>query len=172
MRWTINTKLPTVGAAAFLLSVALCVVAQSGGGFEITEAVIAPGGGSTSNGDTNVASTIGQSAAAGAIGAGTFGLTSGFWNYVPLAPTAAQVSISGRVVDPAGAGVANAILYMHTQNGALAISRSSPLGYYQFEGVEAGQTVLISVQARSYSYAPRTVVVADEITGLDFIPKP
>jgi hypothetical protein len=168
----IRTIFRTIAATSVLMAAVLSVGSQSGGGFEITEAVVAGGGGSSSNGNTTAASTTGQSLAAGAIGSGNFGITSGFWNYISLAPTAASVSISGRVVDTAGGGVANAILYMQTKEGSVFISRSSPLGYYQFESVEAGQTVLISVQARRYTYAPRTVLVADEITDLDFLPEP
>lgn len=155
-----------------IFAATLPAVAQSGGGFEITEAVVAGSGGSSANGDVQLDATAGQPVASGAIGSGTFGLTSGFWNYIPLAPTAAHVSISGRVVDPSGTGVANAILYMHTQEGDLRITRSSSFGYFQFEGVEAGQVVLVTVQARHYAYSPRTVIVTDDVTDIEFVPEP
>lgn len=146
--------------------------AQSGGGFEITEAVVSGGGGSAAAGDTQLDATAGQAIATGPIGAGIFGLTSGFWNFIPLGPTAAHVSISGRVVDPSGTGVASAVLYMHTQEGDLRITRSSSFGYFQFNDVAAGQAVLITVQARRYTYAPRTVIVADDVIDIEFVPEP
>ena len=147
-------------------------IAQSGGGFEITEAVVAGGGGSSANGDIQIDATAGQAIATGPIGAGIFGLTSGFWNFIPLGPTAAHVSISGRVVDPSGTGVSSAVLYMHTQEGDLRVTRTSSFGYFQFNDVAAGQAVLISVQARRYTYAPRTVIVADDVTDIEFVPEP
>lgn len=162
----------TFAVLATILAAAFTLVAQSGGGFEITEAVVAGGGGSSSDGNTQLDVTAGQPIATGAIGAGTFGLTSGFWNYIPLAPTAAHVSISGRVADPAGTGVANAVLYMHTQDGDLRVTRSSSFGYFQFEDVAVGQAVLITVQARRYTYAPRTVMVSDDVTDIEFVPEP
>lgn len=155
-----------------ILAATFPAVAQSGGGFEITEAVVAGGGGSSTDGDTQLDATAGQAIATGPIGAGTFGLTSGFWNFTPLAPTAAHVSISGRVADPSGTGVANAVLYMHTQEGDLRVTRSSSFGYFQFADVAAGQVVLITVQARRYTYAPRTVMVADDVTDIEFVPEP
>ena len=146
-------------------------IAQSGGGFEITEAVVAGGGGSSANGDIQLDATVGQAIATGPIGSGIFGLTSGFWNFIPLGPTAAHVSISGRVVDPSGTGVPSAVLYMHTQEGDLRVTRSSSFGYFQFNDVAAGQAVLISVQARRYTYAPRTLIVADDVTDIEFVPE-
>ena len=171
MKKIVEQALRLTVAALLLFPANSLVVAQSGGGFQITEAVIAPGGGQSSAGGVTVDGTVGQTVAAGPIGAGPFGVTSGFWNFVPLIPTAAQVSIAGRVVDPSGDGVPNAILYMHLQDGQLRMSRSSPFGYFEFEGVEVGQTVLVSVRARLYTYTPRVVTVAEEIADLNFVPE-
>ena len=157
--------------ACLFVMIAPQALAQSGGGFEITEAVISAGGASASAGIFDADLTIGQPVEPGAIGFGQFGLTSGFWNYVSLAPTAASISISGRVLDDAGGPVANAILYLQTQEGELMVARSSSFGFYRFNNISAGQTVLISVQSRRFTYAPRTVIAADEISGFDFIPE-
>ena len=172
MKKIIEQALRLTIAALFLFPASTPFVAQSGGVFEVTEAVIATGGGQSANGGVNVDGTVGQTVASGPIGGGPFGVTSGFWNFVPLIPTVAQVSIAGRVVDPSGDGVPNAILYMHLQDGQLRMSRSSSFGYFQFEDVEVGQTVLVTVRARLYTYTPRVVTVAEEIADLNFAPEP
>lgn len=144
--------------------------AQSGNGFEITEAVVAGGGTSSTGGIFEVDSTLGQPVLGGAAGFGSFALTSGFWNYNTLAPTAAPVSISGRVMTPTGAGLFNAILYLQTRDGEIFVTRSGSFGYYMFDGIEAGQTVFISVESKRYTYTPRTIQLADVVTDLDFTP--
>ena len=159
----------TVVTALAVLSLTSGAAMQSGGGFEITEAVVAAGGGSASAGNVEVDSTLGQPAADGAMGGGIFGLTSGFWSYTALAPTAAQASISGRVVDRNGAPVNNAVLYLQTQDGLFFISRSSPFGYYMFEEITIGQSVFITVQHKRFTFEPRSVMVADNVTEFDFV---
>jgi hypothetical protein len=155
---------------AIVLVATVTSPAQSGNGFEITEAVVATGGTSSSGGIFEVDSTLGQSVLGGASGSGNFALTSGFWKYTPLAPTAALVSISGRITTPTGAGLFNAILYLQTQNGEILVTRSGSFGYYMFDGIEVGQTVFISVESKRYSYAPRTIQLADVVTDLNFTP--
>jgi hypothetical protein len=137
---------------------------------EITEAAIAAGGSSMTTGNAELVGTLGQPVAGPAIGASNVSITSGLWNFTSLAPTAAPVSISGRVLTPIGDGLTNAIIYLLQQDGTILVARSSSLGYYRFDGIEAGQSVIVSVQSKRYSYSPRFVLVADEITGVDFIP--
>jgi hypothetical protein len=148
------------------------VHAQTGGGFEITEAVVTAGGEKSSAGIFEVDATVGQPASGGPIGAGEFGITSGFWNFTSLAPTAAGVAISGRVLNPTGSGVLNAIVLLHTQDGELRTARSSSLGYYRFDDIQVGQSVFISVESKLFVYQPRAFFVVDELAGLDFIPEP
>lgn len=161
-----------IAKTVVVLTFAVSAAAQSGGDFVITRSVIAPGGTQSSAGDLTLDATIGQPDAGSVIGFGGFAITSGFWNYTPLAPTAASVPISGRVLSPEGLGVPNAVLYLQTQEGSLLTTRSSSLGYYRFDAVIAGQSVLISVQSKRYSYASQVLMVSDEVTGLDFVPEP
>jgi hypothetical protein len=160
----------------FFFSLIVCAApapsaAQSGNGFEITESVVATGGTSSAGGIFEVDSTLGQPVLGEPSGSGNISLTSGFWNFIPLAPTAAPVSISGRVMTPTGAGLFNAVLYLQTQDGEILATRSGSFGYYMFDGIEAGQTVFISVESKRYTYAPRTIHLADVVTDLDFTPE-
>ena len=152
-----------------ILSLTYTAFTQSGGGFEITEAVIAAGGGSSSAVDVGLDATLGQPIAGGPVGSGDFSITSGFWNYSALAPTAAMASISGRVLTAGGTGVNNALVYVQTQNGEILVARSSSFGYYLFEGIEIGQTVFMTVEHKRFTFEPRTVTVTDNVTDLNFI---
>ncbi len=155
--------------------IACCAIvtnAQSSGGiFQVTDSVIATGGGPASSGAFDLEGTAGQSLAGDGIGAGDFSVTSGFWNFTPMAPTAAFVSISGRVFSPTGP-IRNAVVYLQTQDGNYLMARTSTFGHYRFQGIAAGQTVFITVLSKEYRFNPRVVMVFDEIVGLDIFPEP
>jgi len=91
-----------------------------------------------------------------------------------LAPTAAGVSISGRVLDATGRGIALARLTLTDSSGDTRTALSNPFGYYSFEDVEVGQHYVLSIGHKRYVFDPsvRVINVVDEILGLDFIASP
>ena len=101
-------------------------------------------------------------------GTGTFAS-----NPVPLfsVATAADVSISGRVFNAAGSGLGNARVTLVAEDGATRTVSTNPFGYYGFADVSAGQTVLLSVSSKRYSFAPRTIAAVGETTDFDFVPE-
>ena len=147
----------------------LCAAISVAGQYELKKSVVAIGGGSVSGGSYSGTTTVGQPVAGGFI---TFGLSAhytGFWS-PEFAPTAAGASISGRVLAPSGAGLTNATIYLTGQTGESLITRTSSFGYYQFDDVEVGQTVIISVSSKRYTYASRTLSLQDNMTDVDFLP--
>jgi hypothetical protein len=90
----------------------------------------------------------------------------------PLAPTAANVGVSGRVYNSTGRGVAGAIVRMTDQGGNVVYAMTNPFGYYHFEGVASGQDYVVTVTSKQYTFTPRLVSVSDSITDLDFIAEP
>ena len=89
-------------------------------------------------------------------------------NFTILAPTAASVSIGGRVFTDNGRGLSNAVVYITDGNGDTRTTRTSSFGYYRFEEIEAGQTVTIQVSARRYTFAPQVVNVTEATNSLNF----
>ena len=90
-------------------------------------------------------------------------------NVFLLTVSAANVSISGRVLTSSGAGVRNAIVQLTGTDGVTRRARTSSFGYYRFDDVEAGETYVIGVASKRYTFAPRAITVADELTDVDFI---
>jgi len=86
-----------------------------------------------------------------------------------LAPSAASVSVSGRVLTSDGRGIRNAIVVLTNSQGTSQSARTSSFGYYRFDGVQAGETYVMSVASKQYQFTPRVVSVADELTGVDFV---
>ncbi|MBP6004816.1 MAG: carboxypeptidase regulatory-like domain-containing protein [Pyrinomonadaceae bacterium] len=89
-----------------------------------------------------------------------------------LGPTASSVSISGRVTTAAGSGVANAIVTMADADGQTRNAITGAFGYYQFDDVPSGETVVVSVRSKRYTFAPQIVNVNDQLTDLDFTAQP
>ena len=87
---------------------------------------------------------------------------------MPLRPTAAGVSISGRVL-VGQRGLINATVYLTDQNGATRAARTSFFGYFHFEDVEAGQTYIISVISRRHQFRSQVVSTAGNLSDLNFI---
>lgn len=87
-------------------------------------------------------------------------------------PSAANVSISGRVLTADGNGVSNAQVTMTAPNGTVRTARTATFGYYRFEDVPVGETYIFAVHSRRFQFTPRVVSVEDELTDLNFIAEP
>lgn len=87
-----------------------------------------------------------------------------------LAPSAANVSISGRVLTTNGSGLRNAIVSLTDEQGITRSTRTGTFGYYRFDEVQVGQTVVIHVQSKRFQFEPRVLTVSEVLTDLDFTP--
>jgi hypothetical protein len=96
----------------------------------------------------------------------TFSVKGGFWSAPALAPTAAAVSISGRVVTPQELGLTNAIITLTDRQGNSRIVRTRKLGSFRFVDLMAGETYILAVTSRRYSYAPQVITVSEDNTEL------
>jgi hypothetical protein len=101
-------------------------------------------------------------------GAGTFAS-----NNAPIfnPPTAAGVTINGRVYSPFGRPVSGAVVRLTNQNGEITTASTNSLGYFRFTDIVAGQTVTISVTAKVGTYAPQVINLTDNIDELNFYPE-
>jgi hypothetical protein len=85
-----------------------------------------------------------------------------------FAPTAASVSVSGKVLTPDGGGLINAMIMVTDAAGNTRIARTSSFGYYRFNDVAAGQTYIFTVVSKRYQFAPQVVNVMEDLTELNF----
>ncbi|MBC7901072.1 MAG: carboxypeptidase regulatory-like domain-containing protein [Saprospiraceae bacterium] len=142
----------------------------TGGGFTLEQSVIASGGGAASGGNFQITGTAGQSIAGTHSAGPANGLHGGFWNGPPPSPTAAVVSVSGRVTTANGRGIKNARLTLFDSSGLSHSVLSGSFGYYSFAGIDAGQTVIVNVVTKRYEFLEpsRIVNLTASIGGLDF----
>lgn len=87
-----------------------------------------------------------------------------------LAPTAASVTVSGRVSAENGRGIPRSgVKVIGGEDGVRTVMTNS-FGYFRFDNVEVGQTYIFEVSAKGYLFAPQVVTVQDNISGLNFSP--
>lgn len=165
----LRAKIKVLGLPfAFLLLTSLCAVAQSGGQFAIQKTVVAGGGEVMSGGQFGVTATAGQAAAGIDSSTPPFGARSGFWQN-NLVPTAAHVPVSGRVLTGNGSGLRNATVRLTNSSGVTVAVRTSSFGYYRFNDVAVGETYVVNVNSKRFTFASRIVTVIDELTDIDFV---
>lgn len=139
----------------FCLLLSPIVPAQSGGAFEITQSVIANGGGNSIGGSFDVTGTSGQSFAGTNSTGGGFGVRGGFWQG-SFAPTAAMAAVSGRVTQSNNKGVFRARITLTDSSGTTRTTLTNFVGYYRFDDVAVGQTYIFTASARRYQFIVNT----------------
>ncbi len=88
---------------------------------------------------------------------------------VGLSPTAASVTISGRILNAADRGISKALVSLTAADGTTRTVLTNPFGYYRFTEVASGETYIFQVKAKNYVFAARVVNVNQEITDLNFV---
>ena len=87
-----------------------------------------------------------------------------------VAPTAAHVSVSGRVFDAFGNGIPGVRVSITDLTGTVRTALTSPFGFYRFEDITAGQTCIGSVASKRYAFSQpvRVVTANDSLGNVDF----
>lgn len=85
-----------------------------------------------------------------------------------LAPLAATVSVSGRVIVGKDTGLRNAVVTLTDINGNTRQAISSSFGYYKFDDVEAGAAYFVSVRSKQYFFETQIVNPTEDIGNMDF----
>lgn len=86
-------------------------------------------------------------------------------------PTAASVTVSGRVINGAGRGLRGVRVTLTGANGEQKTVLSNSFGYYRFADVAAGNTYVINVFSKRHTFnqPTQTLLIQGETTDIDFI---
>jgi uncharacterized repeat protein (TIGR01451 family) len=79
--------------------------------------------------------------------------------FTVLAPTAANVSVSGRVLTASGKGIRNVQITLTDSSGNTRTAISTTFGYYRFDNVTAGGTYIITAKGKRYEFSQPTQVI-------------
>ncbi len=91
------------------------------------------------------------------------------WTLLPSVdrPVATAVSVSGQILAPDGSGLKNAWVSFTDAAGNLRRTSTSMLGFYRFDMVAAGQTVVLTVTSKNYRFSTRTLTLNGDLNGVD-----
>ncbi|MGI8639828.1 MAG: carboxypeptidase-like regulatory domain-containing protein [Pyrinomonadaceae bacterium] len=88
-----------------------------------------------------------------------------------LAPTAASVTVSGRVVTAKGRGIFRAQVSLTDSGGETRRVYTNPFGFYRFDDVPAGETYIISANHRFLQFTQNAQVrfIGEDTFEIDFL---
>lgn len=91
-----------------------------------------------------------------------------------LAPSAAGVSVGGRVLTAQGRGISKASITMWDDLGNARRAITNPFGYYRFQDVEVGRTYIFEISGKRYIFAQPSQVLSvdDAFSSLNFVAQP
>lgn len=91
-----------------------------------------------------------------------------------FSPTAAGVTVAGRLTTSEGIGIRSVQVMMTTRFGELRRTMTGAFGFYAFEDVPAGENVLVTVSAKRFRFAQSSLVVftGDSLANVDFVATP
>ena len=86
----------------------------------------------------------------------------------PLTQTAANVSVSGRILTAQGKAVTRARITFTDTNGQTYFALTNPFGYYRFTAVALRGTYIFNAISKSYKFSPQILTVNDQLDDLNF----
>jgi hypothetical protein len=91
-----------------------------------------------------------------------------------LLPTAANASISGRVLTGDGRGISKTTVTLVDSAGNARTYVTNAFGYYTFDALTTGETYVLSVSSKQYDFNPssKAVSLEDNLTDADFTAQP
>nr|HQU82329.1 carboxypeptidase-like regulatory domain-containing protein [Pyrinomonadaceae bacterium] len=86
-------------------------------------------------------------------------------------PTAANVSVGGKVLNAEGNGIANVRIILTDAQGNSRVAVSNSFGNYRFDEVAAGQTVTLSANSKKFNFTNPTQIlnVLENVSEMNFI---
>lgn len=93
------------------------------------------------------------------------------WTLAEFAPTAAEVSLGGRVLTSNRQGISRTLVTLTKQNGETRSVLTNSFGNYRFHELPVGEIYVISVYHRKYQFNPASYVVTlkDNATDINFV---
>jgi YD repeat-containing protein len=88
-------------------------------------------------------------------------------------PTAASVSLGGRITTSNGLAIVKAKVTLTNSSGESRTALSNPFGYYRFTDVPIGETYVISVFSKQgYQFTPQVLNITEELNEVNFSAEP
>lgn len=158
-----------------ILTVAVSVIAQSGGGYNLEQNVIGSGGWKSVGGQWTLLGTMGQGNAGSTAAGGGFHLIDGLWATENGQSASPFAVIAGRVTNERGAGIAHVRVTIVNPTTNLSYEvYTQAQGYYSFIEVPTGGNYIVTPSHRRFTFTPEAsaLFVSQDRSNLDFTAAP
>ena len=91
---------------------------------------------------------------------------------IPGGPTAAAVSVGGRVLTADGRALRNAQVTITEADGSSRTVLTGNFGQFSFANLAAGQTVVLSVRSKRHQFSPQIITLTEDLNEIEFIAQP
>jgi hypothetical protein len=92
--------------------------------------------------------------------------------HLDLAPTAAHVTVAGKVVSADHLPISGAIVKMIGRDGSVFSTRTNQFGSFRMTELTAGQTYVMNVFAKGYEFSARAMQMLDDRSDLMIVASP
>ena len=89
-----------------------------------------------------------------------------------IPPTAAPISLSGRVLTSYGRYIGGASVSLTDGSGMVRDTRSTSLGYFHFENLSPNRVYILNASAKRYEFVPKVVKMSDDLADFDLLAQP
>ena len=90
----------------------------------------------------------------------------------PEASRSSELSVGGRVLTEFGRSCGFTYLYLTLGDGAVRTTTSSTFGYFRFDGVPAGNVVVLEAWSLRYGFQPQVITVLDDVLDIVMVGTP
>src|SRR5690606_233981 len=84
-------------------------------------------------------------------------------------PSAAGVTLQGRVLTAAGNAIQNARVLVTDEDSQVFVARTNTFGYFQVHDLEAGHNYIVSAVARNHSFGAQAITLNEQVTQINII---
>lgn len=86
------------------------------------------------------------------------------------AVTASSVSVEGQVTDLNGRALSRVAVTLTDGEGGKQTAITNPFGYFRFENLPAGQTIVLQAQSKQYAFSPKVITPSENVQDIIFMP--
>ncbi len=81
------------------------------------------------------------------------------------------MTLAGRVATASGRGIKDVHVRLNDGSGVIRAATTNAFGYYRFDDIEAGQTVVVSISSKRYRFSNpvRVISLADNAFDVNFV---
>ncbi len=89
-----------------------------------------------------------------------------------LAPTAAPVSVSGRILSPSGRGISNAQVTFTAPDGSQRNASTNAFGYYRVVDLPTGQNYVVTAYSKRYRFTAQALTLNEFVSEFNITAEP